>query len=109
MTTAWMPDTFRHTSPAYPDHGAGVDCMGCHTSNSETVTRSSPAYMPDCAGCHATDFKPAPHKKTESPTTLYTVSELKDCTGACHIYTDSTLTTILKNRSGKHRPDRGDW
>ena len=34
----------------------------------------------------------------------YTVSELRNCSGACHTYTDSTLTKILKSRAGpEHR------
>ena len=52
----------------------------------ESAAWSSPAYRPDCAGCHAGDFRPGPHKKTESPDTFYTVGELRDCTGACHVY-----------------------
>ncbi len=32
------------------------------------------------------------------------MSELRNCSGACHIYTDSTLTTIKERRSGpEHR------
>jgi hypothetical protein len=27
----------------------------------------------------------------------------------CHVYTDSTLTTIKESRSGEHRVNRGDW
>jgi hypothetical protein len=34
----------------------------------------------------------------------YTVSELKNCSGACHVYTDATLKTISKTRNGpQHR------
>ena len=44
-----------------------------------------------------------PHKKFENPDTKYNVSELRDCSGACHIYTDSSLTTIEKTRNSEHR------
>jgi hypothetical protein len=58
--------------------------------------------MPDCAGCHASDFRSGPHKKVDSPQINYTVSELRDCSGACHEYTDATFTTIRRTRSGEH-------
>jgi hypothetical protein len=42
------------------------------------VTWSAPAYQPDRAGCHAQDFKVGgPHRTA-------TVSDLRDCAGACH-------------------------
>jgi len=68
------------------------------------------AYAPDCAGCHANDYKTGPHKKTENPDTRYTVDELRDCTGACHVYTDSSLTTVKKFRPGpEHRVNKNDF
>ena len=67
-----------------------------------------PAYQPDCAGCHANDFKPE-HKKVDSPTVFYTVAELRDCTGACHLYADTTLTTIKERRSGEHHVGDGEF
>jgi hypothetical protein len=72
------------------------------------VTWRSPAYQPDCAGCHAQDFEPGPHRKVENGT-RYTVGELRDCTGSCHVYTDATLTTIRDRRTGEHRVSGGDW
>jgi hypothetical protein len=39
----------------------------------------------------------------------YTVGELRDCTGSCHVYTDATLTTIRERRSGEHRVSAGEW
>jgi hypothetical protein len=81
-----------------------VTCTSCHTANSQQITWPFPAYQPDCAGCHANDFESGPHKKYESPTTVnYTVSELRDCSGACHIYTDSTMTQIKELRPSEHR------
>jgi len=68
------------------------------------VNWSAPAYVPDCAACHANDFKQGPHKKYENPDTFYSVSELRDCSGSCHLYTDSGLTTIKNRRPGpEHR------
>jgi hypothetical protein len=102
--TRWEPVTFRHSSPNYPgDHGRGVECRDCHRSNSQTVTWQWSAYKPDCAGCHAGDYERDEHKKIENPRTYYTVSELRDCTGACHTYTDSSLTRIRRSRTGQHR------
>jgi hypothetical protein len=37
------------------------------------------------------------------------VAELKDCSGSCHVYTNSTFTTILRSRSGEHRATGGGF
>jgi hypothetical protein len=109
-TSAWLPTTFRHTSPNYPgDHAGNLDCRACHTSNSAAVAWRFPSYAPDCAGCHADDFRPDPHRKVESPQLQYTVSELRDCSGACHTYADATLTTLTRSRSGQHSVRSGGW
>lgn len=109
-TSFWTPDLFTHSSPLYPDHGNRLDCTDCHTGNSEIVTWTSPAYQPDCAGCHANDFRSGPHKKHENPDVSYTVAELQDCTGSCHVYTDSTLSTIQELRPGpEHSPAQQEW
>ena len=77
--------------------------VSCHTTNAETVVWAFVAYKPDCAGCHANDYRSDPHVKYQSPTTVrYTVGELRNCAGACHIYTDSTMTTIKTTRTGHH-------
>jgi len=86
-----------------------VSCNACHTTNSEVMAWPFAAYKPDCAGCHASRFKPGEHKKIASPTVYYTVGELKDCSGSCHTYADATLTRITKSRSGEHRPTSGDF
>jgi hypothetical protein len=91
------------------DHLRNLDCTQCHTANNETVQWPFASLQPDCAACHRGDFKPGPHKKHENPDVTYPVEELRDCTGACHIYTDATLTTIKKLRSGKHRVGDGDF
>ena len=109
-TTTWTPSIFRHSSPAYPSgHSATLSCQSCHLSNSESNAWRFPSYRPDCAGCHASDFQADHHVKVESPRTLYTVSELRDCTGACHLYTDSSLTRIKESRTGQHSASRREW
>jgi predicted CXXCH cytochrome family protein len=111
-TNVWMPSDFQHSTLPYEplDHSGNLLCTTCHQANTETVVWQFPAYQPDCAGCHAGDFKPGPHKKHENPDVEYSVSELRDCSGACHVYTDGTLTTIKDNRPGpEHRISDGDF
>jgi hypothetical protein len=109
-TTAWTPTkAYTHTSPFYKPHNSGVTCASCHTTNSEVIAWKYAAYKPDCAGCHAAKFKPDAHKKVDTPKILYTVGELKDCSGSCHTYTDSTLTAIKKTRSGEHKSTGGGF
>ena len=110
-TDFWLPDSFTHSSPAYPgDHAGGLICTDCHQGNAEQVAWTSPAYQPTCAGCHANDFKPGPHKKHENPDSSYQLSEIGDCTGSCHIYTDNTLTTIKEFRPGpEHSVRSNGW
>jgi hypothetical protein len=111
-TNAWTPDEFRHTTLPYEplDHRDNLECTDCHQANTETIAWQYPAFQPDCAGCHAGDYKSGPHKKTENPDTKYTVSELRDCTGACHVYTNSNMNSIKKNRPGpEHRISGGDF
>jgi hypothetical protein len=110
-TTVFKPSTFRHLSATYPgDHAVALMCTNCHTGNAELVPWRTPAYAPNCAACHTSNYKPGSHKKFDTPTTgLYTVSELRDCTGACHLYTDNTLTKIKTARTGKHRVNRNAW
>ena len=110
-TTAWLPDLFNHMSADYPgDHAGNLDCTDCHAGNSEPVTWTNAAFQPDCAGCHASDYRPGPHKKHENPDFEYTVDELRDCTGACHVYTDSSLTTINEFRPGpEHSVNRNEF
>jgi Cytochrome c7 and related cytochrome c len=113
VTTSWttiLPYT--HLSPAYENHGGNVSlCTDCHKQNNEKIAFQRPDLAPDCASCHANDFKLDPHKKYESPTTkFYTVDELRDCTGACHIYSNQTLTTIKTRRTGpEHRATAGSF
>jgi hypothetical protein len=119
-TTVWSPiRSYVHTSPYYKTHtGLSMtvyaDCLLCHINKNEVITgaphRGNAAYKPDCAWCHATQFKAGSHIKTSSPTTvLYTVAELKNCNGACHTYTNNTFTTVKTSRTGQHRSTDGNF
>ncbi|MCU7944768.1 MAG: hypothetical protein KZQ87_19035, partial [Candidatus Thiodiazotropha sp. (ex Cardiolucina cf. quadrata)] len=97
-----------HISGNYPgDHRQNLGCNRCHTSNSESVPWPFAAYAPDCAGCHANEYRTGPHDKYGD--VKYNVSELRDCAGACHEYTDSSMTTIRRRRSGEHRVSDGEF
>ncbi|MDQ7015694.1 MAG: cytochrome c3 family protein, partial [Gammaproteobacteria bacterium] len=106
-TTRWSSRlTFRHTTSSYPgDHRGGLACRDCHISNSEQIPWRFPAYQPDCAACHANDYNASEHQKT--PNTNYSVSELRDCSGACHEY--NANGTIRKQRFGEHRVSDNDF
>jgi hypothetical protein len=73
------------------------------------VTWSSPSYQPNCAGCHASRYKSDPHMKIQSTNTRYTVSELRNCAGSCHVYTDGTMTTIAQTRNSHHKVSDGGF
>ncbi len=109
-TVSWTLVNYRHASMAYVAHGAGLGCSSCHTTNAQIIPWKFPAYRPDCAGCHAADYRPMPHPKFKRPITIYyTVMDLRNCAGACHVYADSTLRTIVTRRSGVHRAIGGGW
>jgi hypothetical protein len=110
-TQAWAPINYTHPSNSdYPgDHNSTVGCGSCHDDNDENISYPTQAYAGTCAGCHANDYKTGPHKKYENPQTHYTVSELRDCAGACHVYTNSNETTIQKLRNSKHKASDRDF
>jgi hypothetical protein len=97
----WTPVIFVHSSPLYPNGHAAATCSACHASGLDQATWRFAAYRPTCAGCHAAEFKPDGHDKTLGGL-KYTAAELKDCTGACHVYTDATRTRIATPRPGGH-------
>ncbi|MCP5193520.1 MAG: hypothetical protein H6987_10670, partial [Pseudomonadales bacterium] len=108
--SGWSPEIFRHSSPGYPgQHARNLGCTDCHTTNAQAIPWRFGAYASSCAGCHAGDFKPGPHKKHENPDVSYNVSELRNCAGACHVYTNSSLTTIKDSRFGEHRVGDRDF
>jgi hypothetical protein len=98
----WDVIHFRHASAAYPGtHRASLECTSCHTSDTDKVPWRSPADAGTCAGCHAKDFKPAAHPKTVKGVN-YTAHELANCSGACHVYSDTTQSTITRCLPGPH-------
>jgi hypothetical protein len=101
--------SYSHLSPAFIRHNSGVSCVTCHKTNSEVTVWKSAGYKPDCAGCHASSFKPEVHVKVDSPKLLYTVSELKNCTAACHVYATPSLTTVKKSIPFRHRSTDGGF
>jgi predicted CXXCH cytochrome family protein len=56
----WVPHIFQHTALGYEplDHRGNPPCTDCHTASSDLVAWQSPGYQPDCAGCHANDYRP---------------------------------------------------
>jgi hypothetical protein len=98
----WNAINFRHATTLYPgQHHAVLNCDQCHTANSERVVYAAPAEAGTCGGCHAKNFKADAHPKTVKGQ-LYSASELTDCTGACHVYSDSTGGTITKGVRGPY-------
>ncbi|WP_280704335.1 hypothetical protein [Bradyrhizobium sp. BR13661] len=109
-TSSWTSVTYRHASATYPNHGATIACGSCHTSNAQVVPWKLASYKPDCAACHAAEFRPQQHIKAAKPVPVYyTAAELKDCAGACHLYADKSLTAILTRRPKSHRVNGGGW
>jgi hypothetical protein len=104
----WSTVIFAHTSAEYPgEHRGSPACTACHTTNTDKATWQFAAYRPGCGGCHANSFKPQAHPKTVEGMT-YNISELQNCSGACHTYTDAKLTTISKARpAGHHKVSDG--
>ncbi len=99
----WSAVVFRHATARYPgNHASALACTACHKGGSDQMTYAAPAYGGRCAGCHAAAFKPAAHPKTLKGQ-LYTVSELADCSGACHVYSDASLSTIARSLPTHHR------
>jgi len=98
----WTPLVFVHSSGSYPgDHRAAPACVACHTSNADQVPYPAAGYAGTCAGCHAPDFKPAAHPKVAGGAN-YTVGELANCTGACHVYRDAAQSSIATSRPGPY-------
>jgi hypothetical protein len=109
-TAKWSRMVYSHVGGGYPgDHRKSFSCKKCHGGNNSIVTWRNPEYQPDCAACHARDYKRDEHKQYENPDHKYTVSELRDCSGSCHVYTDSSLTVIKKRRNREHKVSDGDF
>jgi hypothetical protein len=98
----WSVSTFVHDAVNYPgDHSVALTCVSCHSTNTDQIAYSAPANIGSCAGCHAKDFKPELHARTVGGS-KYAVSDLKNCSGACHVYTDDTLTKVAQSLPGPY-------
>ncbi|HKT71712.1 MAG TPA: hypothetical protein VJQ47_02385 [Steroidobacteraceae bacterium] len=98
----WTVVSYLHASAEYPGAHRGTPaCQACHSTPTEQATRAFAAYRSSCAGCHANAFRPELHQKTAGGLS-YTVAELQNCTGSCHVYTDATATTVAKGRPAGH-------
>jgi hypothetical protein len=98
----WSAVTFTHTSTEYPgDHRGAPACTTCHTTNTDKATWQFASCRPGCGGCHAGAFKPEGHDKTLEGM-KYNLSELQNCSGACHVYKNAKLTAIAKPRPAGH-------
>jgi hypothetical protein len=98
----WTALRFAHASASYPgDHRAAPACVACHTGNTDQIAWASPADAGSCGGCHAKDFNPARHPKVVGGAN-YTASELHNCSGACHVYSDATKATVSKSLPGPY-------
>jgi hypothetical protein len=108
-TVRWRGPRFTHSSPNYPgDHAGSPPCQSCHPGNNPEVSYLVLENAPDCAGCHESDFEDDEHKRVDSPARYYTASQLKDCTGACHIFkADGSLADVKPGP--RHRARDGDW
>jgi hypothetical protein len=102
-TNAWTPVLdYRHISPKYQPHDASVTCLSCHTSKTETVISRFPAYGMSCASCHADRFRPQQHRRADRPNQFYSVMDLQDCAGSCHLALPGRLGTT-PTMFGYHR------
>ncbi|MFV2059034.1 MAG: cytochrome c3 family protein [Gammaproteobacteria bacterium] len=111
-TSSWITNLrFTHDIPDYHEHRANTICKVCHLANSSTVLWRYGAYKPDCAGCHASNYNTSSHVKVQGTQIRYTVGDLAHCSGACHLYTDTSLTQKVNQnnrRPNYHTPLRGN-
>ena len=111
-TSSWAASVtgFSHAGrPGYFPHAHTLTCMQCHKNLTGGPIPNN-GYKPNCAWCHASQFRAGSHVMTQSPNrVLYTVSNLQDCTGACHEYTTSTSGVIKTRKVGHHRSTDGGW
>jgi hypothetical protein len=86
----WAPIDFTHIAAShYPgDHARNLGCRSCHEDNDEDIAYPHAQYAPDCAGCHANDFR---RKDKHIGGSNGTVEQNRDCSGGgrgCHRVSD---------------------
>lgn len=100
-TARWLPlELFRHDSPDFPgDHRTATLCVDCHTTNNQVIAWPFTAYKPECAGCHANDYKADSHKGSgDIPIPIF---DVQDCSGSCHLKDG--------DRSNEHFSGGSEW
>jgi len=98
----WSNVTFHHSDAAYPgDHRTTLTCAACHTTNTDKVPYPFAAAAGKCGGCHVKDFKPAAHPKTVKGA-LYSATELANCSGSCHIYSEQSQDAVARRLPGPY-------
>jgi hypothetical protein len=92
-----LPDIYNHSGLGYEplDHQGNFQCQECHVTNADVISWQYPAYQPDCAGCHAGDYKRDKHDGPGG--SQESVSQNRNCAGACH------------DGSGEHRISGNKW
>ncbi len=105
--TSWTTVRYQHVSPLYRAHAPGVSCIACHKTNAETVVWRFAAFKPDCAACHADQFRPQQHPKAAAAGSLNTMVEMRDCAGSCHL--GSGPAKAPKTFTSRHRPTDGSF
>ena len=86
------------------------DCGECHNTNTWDDARFvHDSSLTECTQCHAGDFRQSKHLKVEEPKLYYNLSELSNCAGSCHMYEDSSFTSVKEHRSGKHSTRKDGW
>lgn len=106
-TTSWAAARYQHLSPAYRAHSAAVSCIACHKTNAETVVWRFAALKPDCAGCHADQYRPQQHPKAAAAGSLNTLVEMRDCAGSCHL--GAGPAKAPKTFASRHRSTDGSF
>jgi len=86
----WAPIDFTHpVVSGYPgDHARNLGCRSCHGGNDENIAYAHAQYAPDCAGCHANDFR---RKDKHIGGSNGTIEQNRDCSGGgrgCHRVSD---------------------
>lgn len=86
-----------HTGLPYEplDHRGNPQCTDCHITNADFINWQFATYQPDCAGCHAGDYKQKKHEAAGGG--KESVSENRDCAGSCH------------KKNSFHRISDSDW